>query len=83
MRRILLLAGFLFLLGCPPNAAQILAMGDWSRAAREACQKPGQCPASRACIAAVYVASLQSSGRTEYLTAQKTCAPFAPAGGAP
>jgi len=84
MRRLLLLASCLTLLGCTPNAAQILAMGDWSTTARQACQKPGACPVSRACIAAVYVATLQSSGRTEYLTAQKACAPFiSAAGGSP
>ena len=83
MRRLLLLASCLALLGCPPSAAQILVMGDWLVHRRP----PGVPEAGPARLTRLHCRRLcgdaANSGRTEYLTAQKACAPFISAAGVP
>lgn len=64
----------LALAGCGPSAAQILAMGTWSAAARAACATPGACPRERACIMGVIDAT-QPGGVTKvgYAAAAAAC----------
>lgn len=77
MRIRVLLVGAMLLGSCGPSAAQILAMGDWSAAARAACATPGACPRERACILGVIAATQPSAvSASSYKTAAKACQPY-------